>query len=108
MNLSFDQGTLLVKELSETNLNSGQNQSALTQLPGMLWDERVSAFRAPGFRYRDILKTIRGSGTTMTDSVSYKWKPEGKWIIPDLRPYQREALCSWDLADRHGMAVFPT
>jgi hypothetical protein len=43
--LEFDRGTVTL---------TGCSEQAAFDLPGVLWDPRVQAYRAPGFRYTAI------------------------------------------------------
>lgn len=94
--LSFDRGTI-VGRLSAT-------QSA--EIPGMVWDNRVGAWRASAHKLVDLQSTVIGQtpppGTASLDSVQWSWHPF------DLRPYQQAALAAWSLNAHRGIVVLPT
>jgi superfamily II DNA or RNA helicase len=100
MLLLFDHGTLVLADPPDLRLDF---------VPGLLWDPRVGLFRAPAFRYAEVVAALRARGMPCVDQVGASRGPEsGAWRPPSLRPYQRAALLSWDLAERRGLLVMPT
>ena len=100
MRLVFDHGTILLADSAGLNLDA---------IPGLLYDPRVSLFRAPAWRYREVLDALRARGLAVTDEVRPgAGSPTGPWQALDLRPYQRGASLSWELAGRRGIVVLPT
>jgi superfamily II DNA or RNA helicase len=99
MELRFDRGTLVL---------SGLAQSAAAQLPGVIWDPRVRAYRAPGHRYSDLLAALKRTGLAIADRVPFEGALPARWSDVDLRPYQAAALTSWELSGRRGLVVLPT
>jgi len=97
MKFRFDGGTVLL---------DGEEASAMARgLPGVRWDARVAAFRAPGSawpRIRDALGNTPAEGIRSAVPVLDGWSPV------DLRPYQEAALMAWQLAGRRGIVVLPT
>jgi superfamily II DNA or RNA helicase len=78
-------------------------------LPGVLWDPRVRAHRAPAMLYADLRARLLQRDIPHEDGVKPSHpSPVGPWRIPELRPYQEAALCAWDLAGRRGLVVLPT
>ncbi len=106
MILKFDRGTILLKNLSEEGSSFGQ-PSPLT-LPGVLWDARVKSFRAPAFRYGEIRRALQLKNIQIHDFVPHRAVLDGQWSKMELRPYQEEALGTWNIADRRGIVVLPT
>jgi superfamily II DNA or RNA helicase len=100
MRLLFDHGTLVLAETPDVSLDF---------VPGLLWDGRVALFRAPAWRYADVVDAlstwkmpvrdeVRPSGSSLADP----WKPI------ELRPYQQAAALSWELGRKRGIVVLPT
>lgn len=100
MRLLFDHGTLVLAEPPDLELDF---------VPGLLWDPRVALFRAPAYRYAEIVDALRSRGLVFRDEVvGAAPSPAGAWKDPELRPYQRGALLSWELAAGQGILVMPT
>lgn len=98
--LSFDRGTLVL---------DGIHRSRADRLPGVLWDTRTRQYRAPAWRYRDLIAELRQQGLDIDDAVSRGFQAaEVSWRDSELRPYQQAALMAWQLADRRGLVVLPT
>lgn len=118
MRLRFDLGTILLEDPPD-----GVD---LRRLPGVVWDNRVGRFRAPGYRYRQLAEALTSRGLPFQDLIrrdqedpSWPASPEhlpvgpataaeGPWAQIELRPYQAAALAAWELADRRGLVVLPT
>ncbi|MGB9630951.1 MAG: DEAD/DEAH box helicase, partial [Candidatus Methanodesulfokora sp.] len=95
MKLEYDRGTLIIR---------GQYA-----VPFSTWDNRISAFRAPAFRYRDIVEFLRRSLVEFSDYVMNPPPIEKfKKISVPLREYQEEALNSWLSSGMRGVIVLPT
>ncbi len=100
MRLLFDHGTIVLADPPDANLDF---------VPGLLWDQRVALFRAPAYRYGDVLHALRGRGLAFRDEVRPRSAPNpGAWKPPELRPYQHAALLAWELGQRRGVVVMPT
>lgn len=101
--LRFDRGTILVR-------SSGGLEPAL--LPGVVWDHRVGAWRAPAHRLHDIQRVLAEADSTqkaaITLSSSQLGSPSGKWKPIDLRSYQQAALAAWATNGHRGIVVLPT
>lgn len=97
MRLHFHRGTLL--------LSDPPYPPWTADLPGVLWDERVRAWRAPAFRFADLRAALRARGVRFPSAPGHP-----PYVRPDgeLRPYQEAALLAWDLRDRRGLVVLPT
>lgn len=94
--LAFDRGTVLI-ELDRR-----------TDLPGAVWDERVSAHRAPALRYREIQAALERAGYHVVGDVLAAGEAPDPWAAVDLRPYQEAAIDAWELQGRRGIIVLPT
>lgn len=100
MRLLFDHGTLVLAEAPELKAD---------RVPGLLWDPRIALFRAPAWRYSEVLAALRHSAPPLRDEVVPLTLPSpAQWNPVDLRPYQRAALLSWELSGRRGTIVLPT
>jgi len=97
--LDFDRGTLVL---------SGCPESVAAQLPGLLWDVRIQAYRAPGYRYSDLLAALAQSGRNFSNRVPFNGSPPATWKDVELRPYQAAALASWELSGSRGLIILPT
>jgi superfamily II DNA or RNA helicase len=100
MRLQFDRGTILVGDAP-----SGLD---LTGAPGLLWDARVRAPRAPAFRYSALTRWLIERGVTFDACGLGDHEPTRGWADPGLRDYQASALSAWELAARRGLIVLPT
>ena len=102
MRLQFDDGTLVLTDPPDLVLDG---------LAGLLWDPRVALHRAPAWRYPELLDALRRAAprSPLVDEVKPRFaaRPE-PWLGLNLRPYQRAALLSWELAGRRGTIVLPT
>jgi superfamily II DNA or RNA helicase len=98
--LTFDNGTLVLRGNLQPQL--------IARLPGMVYDARISAYRAPAFRYRELESALRQHGIEYVDEVLSPGCCLLDFPSPELRPYQHAALMSWDNAHRTGLAVLPT
>ncbi|MCO5168487.1 MAG: DEAD/DEAH box helicase family protein [Planctomycetes bacterium] len=92
MHLEFDRGTLLLRDVPP-----GLDAASL---PGVLWDPRVGAFRAPALRRADLLAALAAPPDAPASL--------GGWGCVDVRPYQAAALGAWEGAGRRGVVVLPT
>jgi len=100
MKLRFDRGTILL-----TDSPSGVNVAAA---PGVLWDRRVRAYRAPARRYSALKRWLLADGVRFQDLSPRPRSPRAAWTDVDLRPYQEAALSAWELAHRRGVVALPT
>lgn len=100
MRLRFDRGTVLLTE-PPAGLD-------LSDLPGVLWDERVSALRAPGVFLEEIRAALAARGVRAEDLAGRPADLPVRPVEPSLRPYQEAALWAWQRAGRRGLVVLPT
>ena len=99
--LRFDAGTLLLEHGDHLGLDR-------LDLPGLLWDPRVAAYRAPGHCYQPMVERLRAEGVPFVDLVRPGGAPRVVMAPPSLRHYQTDALLSWQMAGRRGVVVLPT
>jgi superfamily II DNA or RNA helicase len=105
LRLSFDRGTLVLdKPESELELK-GLELKAL----GFAFDRRVQAWRAPAWRYREVLTAFHRAELVFANNA-------GGFATLDLRarekrapfPHQVEAVDAFLKAGRRGVVVLPT
>ena len=100
MKLRFDRGTILVSDPSK-DLN-------LAEAPGVLWDPRVHAHRAPASRYPALKRWLLEGGARFQDITPPLRPIPEAWSDVDLRPYQEAALSAWELGHHRGVVALPT
>lgn len=92
MRFRFDGGTVLLDALDV--------DAASQSLPGMRWDARVAAFRAPASAWPRIREAL---GATAADGIPIGTQVLEGWSPVVLRPYQEAALAAWERAGRRGI-----
>jgi superfamily II DNA or RNA helicase len=97
MRFRFDGGTVL--------LEATDADAVSRTLPGVCWDPRVGAFRAPASAWPRIREAL---GATPAEGMRTPTRVVEGWSHIDLRPYQEAALTAWELAGRRGVVVLPT
>ena len=77
---------------------------------GLLWDDRVKQYRAPGCYFDEIKKWIKKSNLEVKEQVlSIDAKPlSGNFRSRILRPYQETAVELWKNSNSQGIVVLPT
>lgn len=100
MNVRFDRGTILLTEPPK--------DVDLAAAPGVVWDPRVSAHRAPANRYPALRGWLREAGVAFEDIAPLPRLTPDAWSTVDLRPYQEAALSAWELAHHRGVVALPT
>jgi superfamily II DNA or RNA helicase len=98
MRLVFDRGTLV---LHGDPADAGS-------LPGILWDPRIKAWRAPAYYYAELSGELTQKRSDFHDEVRPRLAAPPQIRCPELRPYQAAALSSWELAHRKGIIALPT
>ncbi len=101
--LTFDRGTLLFADLADAPADLD-----VTQIPGVLWDERVGAPRAPARLCYRLVSELRRRGVPLADMPRPTLAPPSEFRPFELRPYQEAALAAWRQAGRRGVVVLPT
>ena len=106
VSLLFDAGTLVLEGLTP--------ESPSAWLPeACVWDPRVARYRAPAFRYREVLthltRASREHGFGLTDSArDYRVLALAHRAVREPFEHQSEAVRAWDAAGRRGVVVLPT
>ncbi|MGH7267025.1 MAG: DEAD/DEAH box helicase family protein [Candidatus Rokuibacteriota bacterium] len=100
VHLRFDHGTILITGAPET--------MDFTEAPGVRWDPRVRAHRAPAAAYGALRAWLLESRVRFVDAVRAEAPPTDGWAEIGLRGYQATALWAWELAGRRGVVVLPT
>jgi superfamily II DNA or RNA helicase len=100
MHLRYDRGTIVLAQMP-----AGLD---LTGAPGVLWDARVGAPRAPGSMYTALVRWLRDRAIPFVDEAHGDHGRTTGWVDPGLRDYQAAALCAWELAGRRGVVALPT
>ncbi len=98
--LTFDRGTIL--------LRADDPATQLHSITGVLWDDRVGAFRAPASYHRNLLHSLKAQKFQVRDMTRYSWGEALPLSPPELRPYQHAALNAWRDAKGQGVIVLPT
>ena len=97
--LKFEAGTLTL-----------ENANANDFVPvAFVWDERTRHFRAPAFKYREIVKDFIRTKTAYEDFAKgyEKFDFRQKFqVVP--RPYQTASVEAWRRNERCGVVVLPT
>jgi superfamily II DNA or RNA helicase len=99
MRLIFDHGTLVLVDAPDVDLGF---------VPGLVWDPRVALWRAPAYRYAEVLAALEIRRMHCADQVGPQGPAPANWRAIELRPYQHGASTAWELAGRAGIVVLPT
>jgi superfamily II DNA or RNA helicase len=98
MRIVFDRGTLLLRgDLAEAE-----------SLPGVLWDPRVQAWRAPACHHAELTRELARRHADFHDEVRPRLAGAPPVACPELRPYQAAAVAAWERAGRRGIIALPT
>ncbi len=98
MRLVFDRGTLVLQG----------NFADAGSLPGILWDPRIRAWRAPACYYRMLSQELCRRYPGLQDDARPKLPDAPPIPFPELRPYQAAAVASWEFAGKRGIIALPT
>ena len=97
--LKFESGTLI--------LEGAEENSAVPK--AFVWDTRTKCFRAPAFRYREVIKEFIRTKTEYSDEAklysTFDFKPK---FHVEPRFYQTESIANWKNSERCGTIVLPT
>ena len=100
LKIDFDQGTLILQDVPD---------ALQMQIPDIRWDERTLTFRAPAYRYRQIISQLRAHDVPYSDSArqfTVKSFNNQKQVSP--YPYQSEAIDAWHANGKRGVISLPT
>lgn len=106
--LRFDAGTLVLDGVGQA-LVPGMDAPP----PGCAWDARVSRFRAPGFRYRELLTALTrwsraGHGELRDEARRYNTLTLAHRAERRAFDHQQEAVAAWRAQGNRGVVVLPT
>ena len=97
LRVDFDRGTL---RLYGTRADA---------MPGVVWDDRVQGFRCAAYRYSAITARAAESGLAVDDRVGPRSDlAVSTWRMPDLRPYQEDAVRAFHGFGSRGVISLPT
>lgn len=104
--LTFDAGTLLVEKL-------GRDAPAAHVPPECAWDARVGRYRAPAFKYREVVthftRLSRAGVFAFEDRARrYACLSLVHRAVREPFEHQREAVARWIECGRRGLVVLPT
>jgi superfamily II DNA or RNA helicase len=106
LSLRFDAGTLVL---------DGLDQPAGIELavPGCVWDPRITRWRAPAWRYKDVVTHLTrwsrsGAGTFTDNARRYNTLTLQHRAARSAFDHQREAIAAWRAAGQRGVVVLPT
>ncbi|MEM4721720.1 MAG: DEAD/DEAH box helicase family protein [Candidatus Methanomethylicaceae archaeon] len=82
--------------------------SGNVHIPHSTWDRTLNSYKALGMYYREALNYLKESGIPFQDNVMdpVPCPHLSADVLP--RPYQVDALYSWEDAGRRGVVVLPT
>ncbi len=87
----------------------GEIPPDLRELPGCVEDARAGCFRAPAYRYADIVLALRAHKLEYIDEARrYAELASGAKVHKEARPFQTESLAAWKKAKGRGVVVLPT
>jgi len=95
--LRYDKGTLWIEDVP---------QEAVEDVEFLVHDERSGGYRAPAYRYGQLIGRLCESEVEHDDTLSFSEVPVESEVC--LRPYQREALDVWKKDGGRGTVVLPT
>lgn len=97
--LQFDSGTLLLEGVGED----------FSASDFFRWDERVKRWRAPASDYRHVVLDFMRRQIQFEDRARkyHKFDFEAKLTV-EARPYQQEAIETWQQHKRCGVVILPT
>src|ERR1700712_759038 len=99
LKLKFESGTLILE-------GAGENDAVPK---AFVWDKRTNHFRAPAYKYRDIItELIRAKIDYEDEAKGYSdFNFKQKFHITP-RPYQTESIEAWKANKKNGVIVLPT
>jgi len=100
MQIRFDRGTILI--------DPSRSTVEPAQLPGVAWDPRVGAWRAPAEAYASLVARLSVAEPRLEDPTPDHRTSTAGWATPELRWYQRDALAAWGAARHRGVIALPT
>ncbi len=99
MQLRYDRGTVVIER--------GGSSFDPSEIPDVVWDPRVSAWRAPASAHVSVRARLADAGVPIADAIDAP-EPTLAWTLPELRWYQDAALAAWAAAGQRGVVALPT
>ncbi len=100
LKINFDKGTLILQNVPE---------KFHAQLIDVRWDERTLTFRAPAYRYRQIISQLLAHDTPYQDAArQFTVEPFKLQKSLPPYPYQTEAIDAWHANGKRGVISLPT
>lgn len=98
--LKFESGTLILESRRADDTPAPR---------AFVWDERTRQFRAPAYKYREIIKEFIRAKTAYEDAAKRydKFDFRQKFRL-EPRPFQIESVEKWKENERCGVIVLPT
>ena len=100
LKINFDKGTLILQNVPE---------ALQPQLADIRWDARTLTFRAPAYRYRQIISQLRAHDISYQDTArQFTVEPFTHQKVISPYPYQTEAIDAWHANGKRGVVSLPT
>ncbi len=109
MRLRFERGTLLI-EGAPMPAGTSANGRPVWLPEWCVFDGRVGAYRAFGYRYREVVLALRRAGMALLDQAPLYAPIALRLVAAPEHPYahQTEALNAWKRGGMRGLVVLPT
>lgn len=99
LKLKYESGTLILE-------GAGESDRVPTDF---VWDARTRNFRAPAYKYRQIIKEFIGAKIAYEDAAKkYETFDFKQKYAVEPRFYQTESIEKWKANERCGMVILPT
>lgn len=76
--------------------------------PDLRFDERSACYRAPAYRYAEVVLALHGKHDVEDEARQYGVLEVGARVTRAARPFQDEALEAWNAERGRGVVVLPT
>lgn len=79
------------------------------EIPRALWDPRTETRRAAALHFHHLAAAADVANRTLDGDLRHGWKREPREVAAlELRPYQAQALASWNAFSQRGVIALPT
>jgi len=79
------------------------------EIPRALWDPRTETRRAAALHFHQLAAAADASNRKLEGDLRDRWKCEPRDVaVLELRPYQAQALASWNAFSQRGVIALPT
>ena len=100
LQIAFDKGTLILQHVPE---------ALHAHLAELRWDERTLTYRAPAYRYRQIVSQLLAHNIPYQDNArQFTVEPFALQKTLPPYPYQMEAIDAWHANGKRGVISLPT